>query len=147
MSERENAGGIFGALMDGLPHAKALGLRVVETAPDLAIIAAPYDARLVGDPGTGVVHGGVVTTLLDTACGLAVMVSRTKPASTATLDLRIEYMRAARPGATILARAHCHRATRSIAFVRAVAYLSDPDDPGDVVATASGAFMLERPGA
>ena len=32
----------------------------------------PYSAQLVGNPDTGVVHGGVITALLDQACGMAV---------------------------------------------------------------------------
>jgi acyl-coenzyme A thioesterase PaaI-like protein len=61
------------------------------------------------------------------------------PIPIATLDLRIDYMRAAEPGLDIHARAHCYKLTHTIAFVRATAYDRDPDDP---VATAQAAFML-----
>ena len=40
----------------------------------------------------------------------------------------------------MLARAHCYKLTRSVAFVRAVAYEDDPDDP---IAAAQAAFMLD----
>ncbi|MEM7670208.1 MAG: thioesterase, partial [Pseudomonadota bacterium] len=45
-------------------------------------------------------------------------------------------------GHTLYCRAECYRTTRSIAFTRAVAFHDDPDDP---VATASGAFIIDRP--
>ena len=101
----------------------------------------PYSERLIGDPATGVLHGGVITTLLDTSCGTAVMCAKESPISTATLDLRVDYLRSAEAGCAVLAEAECYRVARSIAFVRAVAFEADKADP---VATAAGAFMVTR---
>ena len=130
-----------GALMTGLPFGRELGMRLHEAGDGISVCSVPYADSLVGDPETGVLHGGVVTALLDTACGWAVMAAPAPIRSTATLDLRIDYMRPARSGLDVFARAECYRLTRSVAFCRAVAYQSDPSDP---VATAQGAFMLER---
>ncbi len=124
------------------PQSAALGLRAVSAGRDWAIMAVPWRADLVGDPESGVIAGGVVTTLLDQTCGLAVS-SRAhaegRLTGLATLDLRIDYMRGAEPGKDIFARAHCYRLTRSIGFVRAAAYEVDEADP---VATAQAAFAL-----
>lgn len=131
-----------GEVMAGLPHSREIGMRLHRSAGGVALLSVPYDDRLVGDPETGVLHGGVITALLDTACGSAVMSMPAKLRATATLDLRIDYMRPASIGETVFARAECYRMTRSIGFARAVAYHADPADP---IASAAGAFMIERP--
>jgi uncharacterized protein (TIGR00369 family) len=130
-----------GELITGLPFGREIGMRLHQAEAGVAVLSVPYDARLIGDPETGVLHGGVITALLDTACGWAVMASPAKLQATATLDLRIDYMRPATVGEAVFSRAECYRLTRFVGFARAVAYHTDPQDP---VATAQGAFMLER---
>ncbi len=126
-----------------IPHSAALGMQVHEIGDGLAVMSVPYDAKLVGDPATGVMHGGVITTLLDGCCGTAVMTHPKAPGGTATIDLRIDYMRAATPQQPVTARAECYRITRNVAFVRAIAHDGDPDNP---VAQANGAFTVEGRG-
>lgn len=128
--------------IQALPFSRALGMELTELGPGTATIRMPWDAHLVGDPATGVLHGGAISALMDTASGASVMSHPAAPVSTATLDLRIDYMRPASPGQTITARAECHHVTRSVAFVRVVAVDDDADRP---VAMGTGAFTLDRP--
>lgn len=139
---REAPEGDPGELMAGLPHAREIGMRLHRATAGRSLLSVAYQEKLVGDPESGVLHGGVITALLDTACGSAVMSMPVKLKATATLDLRIDYMRPASVGQTVYAAAECYRMTRSIGFCRAVAYHDDPADP---IASAAGAFMLERP--
>jgi uncharacterized protein (TIGR00369 family) len=127
--------------IEAIPHSRALGMVIEEIADGVAVISMAYDERFIGDPVTKVMAGGAVSALMDTCGGAAVMAHPTDVVGTATIDLRIDYMRAATPGQTIVARAECFHVTRSVAFVRATAMDDDTDNP---VATATGAFTLER---
>ena len=108
----------------------------------LATISLPYNPNLIGNPRTRIIAGGAVTTLLDQACGLAAIAGFDGFAQLATLSLRIDYQRAAKPGETIIAEAVCYKTTRHVAFIRAIAHDGDEDDP---IATAQSAFMLTGP--
>ncbi len=126
--------------IQALPHSVMLGMEPLEMGEGEAAICMPYKPELVGDPVTGVIHGGAVSALMDTCCGAAVMCHPANTGGTATIDLRIDYMRAATPGQTITAHATCYHITRSVAFVRAVALDEDKENP---VASATGAFTVE----
>lgn len=127
--------------MLNIPHSSALGMEFVSQDADECELLIRYAAHLVGDPDSGVIHGGAITALLDNAAG---MVARPPDmpreiAAIATLDLRIDYMGPATPGKDVHARAHCFKRTTNIAFVRAIAFVSSPDDP---IATCTATFML-----
>ena len=128
--------------MQALPHARALGMVLQAMGEGQACVAMEYDPRFIGDPTTGVLHGGAISALMDTASGAAVMSHPAAAASTATLDLRIDYMRPATPGQRVTARAECFHVTRSVAFVRVTATDADASRP---VATGTATFTLERP--
>ena len=128
------------SFLSALPHSRALGMQIEDLGDGRATVSMPWDARFVGDPVSGVIHGGAVSALMDTASGASVMCHPSGPMATATLGLRIDYMRPATTGQTITARAECYHVTRSVAFVRVTATDEDASRP---VAMATGTFTLE----
>ncbi len=131
------------AFAANVPHNAALGLELVAAAPGDVEMRLPWSAELVGNPETGVLHGGAVTSLVDAACGAAVFLGVVPPRPIATLDLRIDHLRQATPGVDLWCRATCERVTTHIAFVRAVAHQGDLAKP---VAMVSATFMIFREG-
>lgn len=131
-------------LASGAAHTHALGFVFDGLEGDRVRIRVPWREDLVGDPDTGVLAGGLVTALLDHVGGLAVWIALDRFEPIATLDLRVDYMRAAEPRRDLIAEARCYRLTRSIAFVRAWAFEDEPDDP---VAAAQSTYVLSARGA
>ena len=119
-------------------HGGTLGIEYHDHGPDWAELALPYAEKLIGDPATGVIASGPILALMDMATSVAVWLKLDLFKPHATLDLRIDYLRPARPGCTVIGRGECYRITRSVAFVRGQAHDGDPGDP---VANVAATFM------
>ena len=119
--------------------ANGLGGITEVLSPGRTRLRLPYSEKLIGNPDTGIVHGGVITGFLDQCCGTAVGSILKEPRSFATLDLRIDYMKPARPGAEIIFEGHCLKLAREVAFTRGYAFHTSVDDP---IAIATATFMF-----
>ncbi len=130
------------AAMGKTPYIVSLGGLIERVEQGRVQMRLPYSEKLVGDPDTGIVHGGVITAMLDHCCGLAVGSALRGPQPYVTLDLRIDYMKPARPKADILFEAECLKITHEIIFARGLAFQDNRDD---FVARSTGTFMFSRP--
>ena len=119
-------------------HGDTLGIGYQAHGQDWAELILPYDPKLIGDPASGVIASGPILALMDMATSVGVWLKLDAFTAHATLDLRIDYLRPARPGQTVIGRGECYRITRSIAFVRGQAHDGDPADP---LANVAGTFM------
>ena len=133
MDQKYAAQALFGDNRDefvqAVPHCAEIGMKCSIAGPSTATMCVPYHDDLVGDPALGVVFGGVITTLLDQAGGAATLCSLAEIVTIATIDLRIDYLRAAEPGLDLHGQAECYKRTRSVAFVRGRAWDRDREDP------------------
>ena len=125
-----------------IPWSSELGFKVDRIEKGHVWGVQPFAEHLVGDVEAQVIHGGVITTFLDSLCGLACGAAMTEFRFVATLDLRIDYMRPAEGGRDIIGEAECYHVTKSVAFTRAWAYHESRDK---VIATAQGAFAINKP--
>ncbi len=122
-----------------VPHMRELGIAVGGIGPGWVELVMPWNEALLADPDYGIIASGAIFTLMDSAAGISVLIKRGNPAPHATLDLRVDYLRAPKPQAMITGRAECYRLTRQIAFVRGIAHDGDPADP---IANVAGTFMF-----
>ena len=102
--------------MEAIPHAKALGIRFESIGEGEAEMQMDYNENFIGDPQTRVIHGGAVFALLDSCCGAAVLSHPDQRGLTATIDLRVDYMRPAMPQQECTLRLHLEEARVSYAF-------------------------------
>jgi len=116
-----------------------IGAEVVFREGGKAKMRLPYGPHLIGNPDTGVVHGGVITGLLDHCCGMAVGMALREMRPYATLDLRIDYMKAAEPHQDIIVEAEILKVAREIVFARGIAHQGETANP---IAIATGTFMM-----
>jgi uncharacterized protein (TIGR00369 family) len=119
-------------------HGGAIGINYHAHSEDWVELSLPFRPDLIGDPESGVLASGPILTLMDMATSLSVWTKLGVFRSHATLDLRIDYLRPATPGKTVIGHGECYRISRSIAFVRGQAHDGDPDDP---LAHVAGTFM------
>lgn len=120
-----------------------LGAMIESLDPDNIRVRVPFQPMMIGDTGWNVVHSGLLMILLDSLCGISIIQRMTTPTPIATLDLRVDYLRAVPAGADIHVTATCYKIGRNVGFSRGAIYTNDPEDPA---AIANGSFMLGTAG-
>lgn len=124
--------------LSALRHCQHLQMTVEQADQQGLVLRLPYSEQIVGNPVTGVIHGGAITTLMDTCCGISTVCYLPEFEICPTLDLRIDYMYPAEPGKPIFGFAECYRVTPTVIFTRGIAYQDDRAQP---IAHVVGTFM------
>lgn len=119
-------------------HGGHIGLAYHGHGDDWVELALPWRQELVGDTQTGILASGPIISMMDNATSLSVWARLGTFRPQVTLDLRVDYMRAAEPEKTVYGRGECYQIKRSIAFVRGIAHHGDPEDP---IAHVAGTFI------
>ncbi|MFG6176716.1 PaaI family thioesterase [Halomonas sp. THAF12] len=114
--------------VDAIPHTRALGLQAGAAGPEGVLLRLPWQDDLLGDEGRGLVHGGLLTMLLDTACGAAVLPALPELEVCPTLDLRLDHFRPGVAGADLHVEARAVAVTASVVFTEGRVWQT-PDEP------------------
>ena len=111
-----------------------IGTRIVEVAHGSLVLEGNMTGEAHGFPtsrGT-IIHGGAVATLADEALASVAFTVAEEGETTVTADLKVDFLRPAKPG-RLLARATVRHRTRRLAFCEAIV---EQDNGGAIVAEA-----------
>src|SRR6185295_8962684 len=92
-----------------VPFNRYLGLRGESASEGRCVLVLPVKPELVGDPSRPALHGGVLSTLIDTAGGVAAWSALPPGFSVSTVDLRVDFLEPAGLGADLRAEAELVR--------------------------------------
>ena len=111
------------------PFSRLLGFQVVTAEPDGVVLEAmPSPEHLNGG---GIVHGGYLTALLDSATGWAVHAAKGSDGAAPHTHLSVQFLRIAVAGKPLRCTARCLRSGRRVAAAEA-----EIEQDGKIVARA-----------
>ena len=119
---------------EGVPYLKLLGIELESVGPGTATLAVPVHHELMRNDG--IVHGGVMASLIDSAFAFAIIPILGDGERTVTVDLTIHYLRPL-SGGTAKAVARVVRAGRRVITVSAELF----DENEKLAATALSTYL------
>jgi uncharacterized protein (TIGR00369 family) len=122
-----------------VPFNRLLGLRGETVATGTCVLLLPVRAEFVGDPRRPALHGGVISSLIDTAGGLAAWSALPPGESVSTVDLRVDFLEPAGLGAPLRAEADLLRKGNRVCHVRI-----SVTQGGVLVADGRGVYNIHR---
>lgn len=103
---------------DAVPFNRLLGLRAVEVAAGRCVLRLPVRPDFTGDPQRPALHGGVISSLIDTAGGAAAWSTLGEGESVSTVDLTVDFLEPGRVEGELLATAELLRKGNRVCHVR-----------------------------
>lgn len=135
----------------GIPFNKMLGLKLEELGPDYVVMSFEMKPDLIGNFLQGILHGGVISSVLDMAGGMMVMSKaiHKHPNATieqlvdivgkcSTIDLQVSFLSPGR-GEHFLAKAWLIKSGNKISFTRMELLNQD----NVVIAAGNGTYLVK----
>lgn len=128
------------AFIARVEHSARLGMKVIDAVERKVRVRLPWREDLVGNPETGILHGGAIFAFMDQAGGLA-NTCTTFPIFeiTPTIDMRVDHLRAPAKGAAVICEAECYRMSQQVMFVRMTVFEEGNEE--EPVATGLATYM------
>lgn len=133
-----------------IPFCNLLGVKLESFDPDAPRLTIEMREQLLGNFAQGMLHGGVIASVLDSVAGFAILLKMAQQSpqddvvaqlkefgKMSTIDLRIDYLQPGR-GKYFIASAEVTRLGKRVANV----LMDFRNENGDRIATGAAAFML-----
>jgi uncharacterized protein (TIGR00369 family) len=137
------------AFFQRIPFNRLLGIQLDELSPERVLMSLPMKDELIGNFMHGILHGGVISSILDVAGGAMALIGAferhqhlsgtermTRLSKLGTIDLRVDYLRPGR-GKHFIASAVLLRSGNKVAVVRSELH----SDDGTLVAVGTGTYL------
>lgn len=138
-------------VFSSIPFNRLLGMRLDEITDTHITMSFSMKKELIGNYLHGILHGGVISSVLDMAGGVAVMVAAIKKhpdksleeltailGKSSTINLHVDYLRPGK-GESFLAKGFVIQSGRQISFARMELFTQD----NELIASASGAYSIK----
>jgi uncharacterized protein (TIGR00369 family) len=130
-------------LKDFIPFNRFLGIELVAAEEGWVRLELPYRPEFLGDASRPALHGGVISTLIDTCGGFAVFTAIPFGEKCSTIDLRVDYLAPGGPD-RLIAEGRVVRVGNRVGVVDVKCF--QPSAPERIVATGKGVYNIKRLG-
>jgi uncharacterized protein (TIGR00369 family) len=126
---------------EGVPFDKYLGIKVDELRKGFARLFIPFRKEFIGDNRRPALHGGLISTLIDTCGGTAAWTHCSKDDRISTVDIRVDYLRPG-PDDDIFAESVVQRMGNRVSVVHTRVYSCS--DKETVIAEGRSVYNIRR---
>ncbi|WP_045211300.1 PaaI family thioesterase [Desulfonatronovibrio magnus] len=128
-------------LEEQIPFNKHLGIKVVAAENGFARLLLPFKPEFVGDPRRPALHGGILSTLIDTCGGTALWTRCRVNDAIATIDMRVDYLRPA-PEADLIAESNVRLMGNRVGNVHTRVFIEEKPDQS--IAEGRAVYNIRR---
>jgi len=125
--------------IEEVPYNRLLGIRGESVGHGRAVLTLEAGPQHVGDPRRPALHGGAISSLIDTAGGAAAWSALGPGESVSTVDLMVDYLEPGHPSGLLRAEAELVRKGNRVCHVR-VRVTQD----GTLLAEGRGVYNIHR---
>jgi uncharacterized protein (TIGR00369 family) len=133
--------GLIYFLEEEIPFNRFLGLKVEKAENGFARLFLPYRPEFTGDARRPALHGGILSTLIDTCGGVAVWTCCELEDRIATIDMRVDYLRPA-PQADLLAESRVRLMGNRVGNVHTKIFTRQ--EPDKIIAEGRAVYNIRR---